>query len=174
MSDSTILTDEDIIKFHIPRWKELPNIDLYLDQILTILETYLAMYIKNDPIKNDKENKIITKTMINNYVKHKILDAPENKKYNKIHIAKLFVICILKQVYSINDIDSLINLATSTTSVEIAYNQFCSELEKAISITFNAKEKPYKKDITWEQYVLKNVVQSFASKLYVERMYLKK
>jgi len=174
MSNYAIHKDPDIIQFHIPRWKELPNIDLYLDQIITILDNSLTMYIQTDISKNDKENKIITKTMINNYVKHKILDAPVNKKYNKIHIAKLFVICILKQLYSINDINNLINFATSTTSIEIAYNQFCSELEKAISIIFNAEEMSHKKDITQEQYVLKNVVQSFASKLYVERMYIKK
>ncbi len=50
---------------HIPRWEELPNIDLYLDQVVTILEDYLKDLV------NSKEDKIITKTMINNYVKHR-------------------------------------------------------------------------------------------------------
>ena len=63
------------ISIHIPRWEELPNIDLYLDQVVTLLEEYLGNFITN------KEDKIITKTMINNYVKHGIITPPENKKY---------------------------------------------------------------------------------------------
>ena len=57
----------------------------------------------------DKEDKIITKTMINNYVKAGLMKAPKKKKYNRTHIATLFVICILKQIYSINDINELLN-----------------------------------------------------------------
>lgn len=171
MIDITNSTIDTIAKFHIPRWEELPNISLYLDQLVTLLEDYLANYIKND---NDKENKIITKTMINNYVKQGILDAPIAKKYNKIHIAKLFVICILKQVYSINDIKELIELAIETVHVEQAYNRFCTELENAIYTTFCITENSIQKDITKEQYILKNVVQSFANKLYVEIIFLKK
>ena len=67
----------DISNFHIPRWNELPNLDLYLDQTVTLLETYLQNYIGN------KDEKIITKTMINNYVKAGLLKAPKKKKYKK-------------------------------------------------------------------------------------------
>lgn len=168
MKDSTL---NDIAKFHIPRWEELPNISLYLDQLVSLLEEYLANYINND---YDKENKIITKTMINNYVKLGILDAPIKKKYNKIHIAKLFVICILKQVYSISDINQLINLAIKTVPTDKAYNRFCLEIESAIYTTFCIKENIVEKDVTKEQYILKNVVQSVANKLYVEKIFLNK
>lgn len=164
----------EITKFHIPRWEELPDFELYLDQLVTLLENYLSSYIKNDIDVNGKESKIITKTMINNYVKQGILDAPIKKKYNKLHIAKLFVICILKQVYSIHDIHQLIKLAIQTVSVENAYNRFCSELEKSIYITFQVDLPTLKENITQEQYILKNVVQSFANKLYVEKVFLKK
>ena len=99
MKNNFAYEDKEIAGFHIPRWNEIPKIDLYLDQLVCLLEQYLSNYIKND----DNE-KIITKTMINNYVKHKIINPPVNKKYNTEHIAYLFVICILKQVYSINDI----------------------------------------------------------------------
>ena len=90
--------EEVIMKIHIPRWNELPEIDLYLDQVVNYLEKYLAQYSVN------KEDKIITKTMINNYVKQGIMPAPEKKKYSRAHIAYLMVICVLKQVYSISDI----------------------------------------------------------------------
>ena len=100
--------DSDILNFHIPRWEELPNIDLYMDQVVSLIEESLTNLV---PSKDDKDDKVITKTMINNYVKHGILNSPVNKKYNRAHLARLIVICILKQVYSINDIDSLITLA---------------------------------------------------------------
>lgn len=163
--------DKEIANFHIPRWNELPSIDLYLDQLVCLLEQYLSNYIKSD---NEKEEKIITKTMINNYVKHKIINPPVNKKYNKEHIAFLFVICILKQVYSINDIAELIHLAIDTVSPSKAYNHFCNELEKAIKLTFAGEEYPRRELMTKEIYILRNVVQSFANKLYVKRTFLKK
>lgn len=160
--------DKEIANFHIPRWNELPSIDLYLDQLVILLEQYLSNYIENE---NDE--KIITKTMINNYVKHKLINPPINKKYNKEHIAYLFIVCILKQVYTINDVAELIRLAISTVSPAKAYNHFCNELEKAIKLTFAGKEYPSRQLMTKEIYILRNVVQSFANKLYVKRVFLK-
>ncbi len=161
----------EIKNFHLPRWNELPTIDLYIDQLVSLLEQYLAGYIKSD---NEKDDKIITKTMINNYVKHNVIKSPINKKYNKEHIASLFVIFVLKQVYSINDIKKLIALAIETSPIELAYNRFCSELEKAIRIVFAEKNYVKNSKLSEEQYILRNVVQSFANKLYVQKVYLKK
>ena len=59
--------------FHIPTWEELPDIDLYLDQVVTFIDKYLNNYIYTDTESNG-EGKILTKTMINNYVKQKIID----------------------------------------------------------------------------------------------------
>lgn len=160
-----------VSKFHIPRWKEFPGIDLYIDQLVTYIDNYLGQYISED---DNKENKIITKTMINNYVKNGILDAPIKKKYNKIHIAKLFVICTLKQVYSINDINELIDLATKNFPIKRAYNTFCQELENSIFTTFSVTDYIFDKRLSQEQYILKNVTQSLANKLYVEKVFLKK
>ena len=163
--------NKEIKDFHLPRWNELPNIDLYIDQLVCLLEEYLSGYIKND---NEKEEKIVTKTMINNYVKQSIIKPPINKKYNKEHVASLFVIFVLKQVYSINDIKKLIELAIETSPIDQAYNRFCSELEKAIRIVFAEKNYVKNSKLSEEQYILRNVVQSFANKLYVQRIYLKK
>ncbi len=158
----------NINKFHIPRWEELPNIDLYLDQLVTLLEQYLEPYI------GSRDGTIITKTMINNYVKQQIISAPEKKKYNRNHIASLFVICTLKQVYSINDISELINLAIKNTSIDEAYDTFCCELEKAISLTFNQENYTLEDNLTFEKKLLKSVILSFANKLYVEKVFLNK
>ncbi|MBR3133200.1 MAG: DUF1836 domain-containing protein [Clostridia bacterium] len=157
---------EEIKEFHIPRWEELPNIDLYLDQLVTLLEQYL------DPYIGVKDGTIITKTMINNYVKQQIIAPPEKKKYNKNHIATLFVICILKQVYSINDIDALVKLAINTKAINESYNSFCNELEKAVRLTFNQEEYTIEENITFEKRLLKSTTLSFAHKLYVEKAFL--
>jgi len=164
--------DTDILNFHIPRWEELPNIDLYMDQVVSFIEESLTDLF---PAKNDKEDKFITKTMINNYVKQGILNPPINKKYNRTHLARLIVICMLKQVYSINDINALITLALETSGIEISYNKFCMLVERAIDSTFKKEEFVYpNEELTNERYLLKTVVQTFVNKLYVQKSFLNK
>ncbi len=162
------MSTQTVTNFHIPRWSELPNLDLYLDQTVTILEKYLKDYIGN------KDETIITKTMINNYVKQGLIKPPKKKKYNRTHIATLFVICVLKQIYSISDIFELIKLAVRTAKFNSAYDQFCDALEKAIAYTFDGIEYGDPEDMTFEQYLLKSVAQSFANKFYVEKTFLHK
>ena len=162
------MAKQNMQNYHIPRWNEIPKLDLYLDQTVTLLEKELKNFICN------KDETIITKTMINNYVKQGLIKPPKKKKYNKIHIATLFVICILKQVYSISDISELIGLAIKTARINNAYDQFCDAIERAIRYTFDGIEYNVPDDIVFEQYLLQSVAQSFASKLYVEKTFLHK
>ena len=157
--------------YHLPRWNEIPEIDLYIDQVVSLLEKYLAPFIESD---NSNDSRFITKTMINNYVKHNVIKSPINKKYGREHIASLFVIFILKQIYSIDEIKKLITLAIDTSETEQAYNRFCNELENAINMTFNDGNYIESSKLSKEQYILRNVVQSFANKLYVQKTFLKK
>ena len=157
--------------YHLPRWNEIPEIDLYIDQVVSLLEKYLAHFIESD---NSNDSRFITKTMINNYVKHNVIKSPINKKYGREHIASLFVIFILKQIYSIDEIKKLITLAIDTSETEQAYNRFCNELENAINMTFNNDNYIESSKLSKEQYILRNVVQSFANKLYVQKTFLKK
>ena len=112
--------------------------------------------------------------MINNYVKQGIMPAPEKKKYSRAHIAYLMVICVLKQVYSISDIGKLISLTIQYFELSKAYNRFCANLEISVKNVFSKKEFPNTDRMTEEQYLLKNVVQSVADKLYVEMKFLNK
>ena len=162
------MTKQNIQNYHLPRWNEIPKLDLYLDQTVTLLEKELKNFICN------KDDTIITKTMINNYVKQGLIKPPKKKKYNKIHIATLIVICILKQVYSISDISELIGLAIKTARINSAYDQFCDAIERAIHYTFDGVEYKVPDNIVFEQYLLQSVAQSFANKLYVEKTFLHK
>lgn len=81
---------------------DIPSLDLYMDQVITLFENKL------NHLKRNEEDKILTKTMINNYTKAKILIPPNKKKYTKEHIILLILIYYLKQNLSINDISYLL------------------------------------------------------------------
>lgn len=82
---------------------EIPNIDLYMDQVTTFMESRLKASTRNPGV-----DKIMTKTMINNYAKDNLLPPPVKKKYSKEHMYVLIVIYYLKNVLSINDIESVL------------------------------------------------------------------
>ena len=159
-----------IEKIHIPRWEELPNVDLYMDQILTFINSSLSECIKYGDDEENEKNQILTKTMINNYVKNSILEPPVKKKYSKTQCAKLFVICILKQVFSMNEISSLINIALESTDIVHAYNSFCSLFEEAVISIFEKKEFSKVDTSNEHRYLLKAVLLSCSYKIYVQNL----
>ena len=160
---------KDIIKYHCPRWEELPEIDLYVDQVVSILQKNLSLFAK------DTENPIITSSMINNYVKKDILIPPIKKKYNKEHLAKLFVICICKKLMSISEIGESIKSMQRSYSGEEGYNIFCEELEKSIKNAFDYSNKKIElplEEETRELATLKAITTAFANTILVDRLIL--
>lgn len=104
--------------------ESLPNIDLYMDQVTTFMNTQLAS------TKRHEEDKILTKTMINNYAKNNLLPPPDKKKYSKDHILTLLFIYYFKSILSISDIQSILNPITdkyfgndSDLSLQDIYNE---------------------------------------------------
>lgn len=159
-----------IEKVHIPRWEELPNVDLYMDQILTFINGSLSECINYSDEEDNKKNQILTKTMINNYVKNNILEPPVKKKYSKTQCAKLFVICILKQVFSMNEISNLINIALESTDIAHAYNSFCSLFEETVISIFEKKDYSPIDTSNEKRYLLKAVLLSCSYKIYVQNL----
>lgn len=94
ISDMSLLDDIEL--------SQIPDIDLYMDQLTTFFDDKLGH------LKRDNEDKILTKTMINNYSKMGILMPPINKKYSKRHMILLILIYYLKQIISISDIHTII------------------------------------------------------------------
>ncbi len=82
--------------------KDIPNIDLYMDQVTTFMEKRLR-----DTTRNPQVDKVLTKTMINNYAKNDLLPSPEKKKYSKEHMLLLIFIFYFKNILSISDIQTL-------------------------------------------------------------------
>ena len=101
---NSILESLDRIDYIKP--KEIPNIDLYMDQVTTFMEEHL------NASKRYPEDKILTKTMINNYAKNDLLPPPEKKKYSKEHVLTLIFIYYFKSILSISDIQSILNPIT--------------------------------------------------------------
>ena len=111
--------------FSYPKWKEIPNIDLYLDQVL--------LYVNQvcEPISSESD-KGLTASMVNNYVKHGYLTKPEKKKYQRQQIARLIAITTLKSVFSIQEIAQTLNTLQTETNSEQLYNAFVDYMNEGI------------------------------------------
>jgi len=114
-------------EFSLPGWNDFPSIELYMDQVVVLLNEYLGIFLAP---KSDMQ---ITSTMINNYVKLKTIPAPVKKKYSKKHLAYLVMVCILKQTLSMSTISSIIPPDLNDNEIEVIYNSFVKNHAKAYS-----------------------------------------
>ncbi len=105
--------------------EDIPNIDLYMDQVTTFMDAHL------EACKRNEEDKILTKTMINNYTKNNLLPPPNKKKYSKEHMYLLIFLYYFKNVLSISDIQKIFepltrmffNGSSKDISLEKIYNE---------------------------------------------------
>ena len=98
----------------LPSWQELPELELYMDQVLSLVERYLRGYPGFD-------ERGLTASMVNNYVKQGALSPPQKKRYSREHLAKLLVICLLKTSLPISAIHQLMG----EEDIEHFYFSFC-------------------------------------------------
>lgn len=126
----TALIDE-ATKFDDIKTSDIPYIDLYMDQVTTIFEEKLS-YLKRYP-----DEKILTKTMINNYAKDKIIQPPIKKKYSHNHIILLNLIYNLKQSLAISDIKDLL----SPLNEIMASDKNSNEIDKLYNAYLSIKDK---------------------------------
>lgn len=108
MNTKQFLSDilDEFNKIDYVKPEDIPNIDLYMDQVTTFMDSKLATS------KRHENDKILTKTMINNYAKNDLLPPPEKKKYSKEHVLTLIFIYYFKSILSISDIQSILNPIT--------------------------------------------------------------
>ena len=84
------------------RLDEIPNIDLYMDQVTSFMDSHLKA------ARRYEGDKLLTKTMINNYTKNRLLPPPEKKKYSREHMLSLILIYYMKGFLSLDDIKALL------------------------------------------------------------------
>ena len=113
----------------LPTWQELPTIDLYMDQVIALINQYLSDYVPYTP----ETNHTVTPPMINNYVKLRVMPAPVKKKYSKTHIAYLVMICSLKHALSIPTIQKILPLYEDEEKIKDLYDVFCTNRHKAFT-----------------------------------------
>ena len=131
MEEKLKQTMADVIKeFHMPRYEELPNVGLYLEQTVKYINYSL------EPLGYAK----ITGSMIRNYVKQGLVDNPKEKLYYADQIAYLISITILKQIAPLDHIQLMFARQRQVYSNQVAYDYFCSELENVLYYRFGLKE----------------------------------
>ncbi len=105
--------------FKLPSWNEIPDIGLFMDQVITLLTQYLD-YLPPEL----KEDSCITPAAINNYVRMKIMPEPKKKRYYRLHIAYLLMICTMKQSLSIALLRKMIPVGIPAEEFEPIYNAY--------------------------------------------------
>lgn len=124
--------DRFITNYHLPDWDSIPDLGLYMDQVVVLLVQYLS-FIPSIP--GGKES-FVTSSAINNYVRLKIMPAPVKRKYYRVHIAYLIMILTMKQSISISDVQKIMPEGADIPSVRRAYEDY-SQKFREIALFFN-------------------------------------
>ena len=147
--------------FHMPRYQDIPNMGLYLEQTTKYLNHFLA------PLGCME----VTSSMISNYVKKGLISSPVKKLYYAVQIAYLFFIIIAKQVLSMENIVELSERQKKTYTVPVAYDYFCCELENMLYYVFGLSDSVAKIGVTatHEKTLLRSVIIAAAHIIYLDR-----
>ena len=163
---------------HITRINEMPRIELYLDQLLTLVTRELAfMQVPGEAVA--------TGSMVNNYVKQGVIPAPRKKRYTRRHLASLLFVCAFKRVFSIAQVKQLMErVYASGADLAWLYDAACSLLERSLAACFSPDRgnvppdpgigaPPGEKDLDPElARLIEAAVASLATKVYVEQTLL--
>ncbi|MBQ8598183.1 MAG: DUF1836 domain-containing protein [Lachnospiraceae bacterium] len=165
--------------------EDIPNIDLYMDQVTTFMDRKLK-----HTTRNPEEDKILTKTMINNYAKNDLLPPPVKKKYSKEHMVLLILIYYYKGILSISDIQALLNPITeryfqtdNALNIGAIYEEVFSLEEEAVADLkndivkkFTTAQETFQNAPEEEQEILQlfSFICMLSYDVYVKRMLIEK
>ena len=152
-----------IRSFHLPRYQDIPNMGLYLEQTTKYLNHFLS------PLGCME----VTSSMISNYVKKGLIASPVKKLYYADQIAYLFFIVIAKQVLSMENIITLSERQRATYTIPVAYDYFCSELENMLYYVFGITDTVAQVGITAtpEKDMLRSVIIAASQIIYLDRCF---
>ncbi|CCV64663.1 conserved hypothetical protein (DUF1836) [Alteracholeplasma palmae J233] len=158
-------------EIRLPRWEDLPELSLYLDQVLEYVNDNISAVFIEPVSSNSKQ--VLTDSMINNYVKNKLMPAPVKKRYQKDHIAFIITITILKQVATLSSVSRGIQHMKLTFGKIKAYNLFIDFLENALKVMTEQLEKTpdeayFIQPIDYNLLPMKTATLAFASKMMSE------
>ena len=153
---------QNLIKeFSLPRYNDIPNVGLYLEQVVKYISEYL------EPLGSFS----LTASMVSNYVKKGLVENPVKKQYNREQIARLFFVSVAKNVLSIEDIRLLFEMQHATYESKRAYDYFCNEFENLLQYVFGLKENldTIGTDSNDTKTMLRNTIIAVAYKVYLDK-----
>lgn len=165
-------------RYRLPTWEQIPNIGLYMEQVIALLKQYLD-YLPPEL----KEEQFLTASTINNYVRTKIMPEPIKKRYYRVHIAYLLIICTLKQGLSIALIQKILPIGLSDEELHQRYDVYARRHRLAAvffieqirhlagPILDHADADRYSSDTT-EELIVSSVVLGGLSRLLAEKLLL--
>lgn len=161
---------QQMIAYRLPRWEELPAFDIYMDQMITLVKQYVKDLFDEDDV-------IITNSMINNYVKMGMIPKPVKKRYNRVHIAYLLAITLIKQVLTISQVKDGIDYQIAQLGPKGAFNMFCDEQENALRMIGTQvlekqteKVNEYLMSFHRDNVPIRLITLAFASRLVAKKM----
>lgn len=143
-----LLKWDGILKdYSFPAWEDFPELPLYMDQVIYLLNQYLSF------LPADGGERTVTPAMINNYVKMKIIPAPVRKRYGRTHLAYLMIVCVLKQVVNTCVIKTLLPPSPGEKEAQALYAEFARtygeikdyfrrEVRRAAEDVFGEQDEP--------------------------------
>lgn len=148
--------------FKLPRYSEIPNVGLYLEQT--------AKYISDIAVMGDFS---LTGSMISNYVKKGLIASPVKKQYSRDQIAYLIFISMAKSVLSMEDIKLLIEIQKKTYEPDVAYTYLVEEFENVLGYVFGLKEEmeTIGKNNHEAKIMLRNLIITVAHKVYLDKCF---
>lgn len=152
---------EPFRNFHLPRYHEIPDVGLYLEQTVKYICEHLS------PL----EESCLTPSMISNYVKKDLIDNPVKKQYSRDQIAYLFFIAIVKSVMSLDGLINFIALQKRTYSLQKAYDYFCDQFENILFFTTELQDTVdiLGEDNADEKRLLFSCIVAVTQKIYLEK-----
>lgn len=167
--------------YRLPMWKDFPDIELYMDQVIVLLNQYLEIFAQKDEHKEtneQEENKYITPAMINNYVKMKIIPAPKKKRYSKQHLAYLVMLCSLKNILNISVIQKILPLGLNDDEIEYIYDSFVKNQQKAFLYVIDSVDavaqpilsNPQERSERINDLVIQTAISANLTKILTEKM----
>ncbi|MDO4903897.1 MAG: DUF1836 domain-containing protein [Limosilactobacillus sp.] len=153
----------DVHKFELPRFEELPDNGLYLQQVVD----YLKECLKDFP---DIQ---ISQSRITNYVKRDILDNPENKLYYRYHIAQLLFLFVAKNVLDQKHLRESLAIQDDSYTLDVAYNYFVAELSNVTQFVFGYKKQLEEvgTEHTTQKEMFRNLLMAFAYREYLSNYF---
>lgn len=152
---------ESVRDFRLPRYAEIPNVGLYLEQTTKYINGYLA------PLGCLE----LTASMVSNYVKKGLIPAPIKKQYYPEQIAYLFFVAIAKNLMSIEDLALVIGIQQASYTLPVAYDYLCREMDNMLQYVFGLKSEIEDVGITEsdEKDLMRNMIFAAANNIFLSK-----